>query len=82
MTDIGGEWYLKNMHNTKPPMKNTSVSNKKQQEEEKLKGKFKVAFDRWKYWKFQIHRKNWNLSCHLNTILKKLHFVCILTSYF
>ena len=61
MTDIGGEWYLNNMRNTKPPMNNPRLS-KKQKEEEKLKGELKFACDHWKDWKIQIHWKNWN-SC-------------------
>ena len=35
---------------------------KLQEEEDKLKGKLKVACDHSKDWKFQIHWKNWNLS--------------------
>ena len=65
LTDIGGELYLNNMHNPKPPMENPRLSNKKQQQEDKLKGELEVACDRWKDWKLQIHWKNWNLSCQL-----------------
>ena len=28
LTDIGGEWYLRNMHNNKPPTNNPSLTKK------------------------------------------------------
>ena len=42
----------------------------------------KVACEHWKYWKFNIHWNKWNMSCHLNSILRRLHFVFILTNFF
>ena len=79
LTDIGGDWYLNIMHNPKPPTNNPMLSEKKQQEEDKIKGELKVAYDHWKDRKFQIGWKNYNMSCHLNEILRRLHFICLLT---
>ena len=36
----------------------------------------------WKYWKLIFYWKNCNMSCHLNAILRRLHFVCLLKSSF
>ena len=55
LTDIGGGYYLNKMNNPKLPKKNTRLSEKEQEEEEKLKRELKVVCDHWKYWKFQIH---------------------------
>ena len=41
--------------NTKTPPNNPMLSNKDQEQEEKMRGPLKVACDHWKYWKFQIH---------------------------
>ena len=32
LTDIGGEWYLKHLRNTKPPINNPRLSKKDQEE--------------------------------------------------
>ena len=82
LTDIGGEWYLNTMGNTKLLMEKSTISTKEQEEEDRIKGKLKVVFDHWKYWKFQIYWGNWNMSCHLNAILKRLHLVCLIPIYF
>ena len=37
LADIGGDWFIKTMHNPKPPMKKPRLSNKQQQEEDKIK---------------------------------------------
>ena len=42
-------------------MNNPMLNNKQQEEEDKHKGDLKVVCDHWKYWKFQIHQKNWNM---------------------
>ena len=70
------------MYNPKHPTKNPYFSKKEQEEEDRIKGKLKVVFDHWKYWKFQIYWGNWNMSCHLNAILKRLHLVCLIPIYF
>ena len=62
LTDIGGEWYLNNMHNSKPSTNKPILRKKHQEEYNKCKGKLKVACDHCKYWKFQIHWKNRNWS--------------------
>ena len=59
LTDIGGDWFINNMRNHKPPMKKPSFSKKQQQQQDKLKGWSKIVCDRWKDWKFQIHWKMW-----------------------
>ena len=74
-TDIGGEWYLNNMRNKKSPTNNPTLNNTQQEENDKLKCKLNVACDHWKYWKFQTHKKNWNMLCHLNAIQRRIHFV-------
>ena len=82
LTGIGGEWYLNNVHNTRPPMNKLMSRNKQQEEDKKLKGGLKFACDHWKDWKFQIHWENWIFLCHLNAILRRLHFLCLLKSSF
>ena len=57
-TDIGGQCYLNNKCNPKPPMKSHRLSKKQQEEDKKLKGELKVVCDHWKDWKFQIHWKD------------------------
>ena len=57
MTDIGGDYYLNIMRTPKTPTKNQRLSNKPQQEEDKLKGELKVACDHWKDWKSQTYWK-------------------------
>ena len=57
LTDIGGEWYLNNMHDPKPPTKKPRLSNNDKVVEDKLKDLLKVAYDHFKYCKFQIHWK-------------------------
>ena len=45
------------MRTPKTPTKNQRLSNKPQQEEDKLKGELKVACDHWKDWKSQTYWK-------------------------
>ena len=66
MTDIGGEWSLNNMRNTKPPRNKARSSKKQQEEDNKIKGKLKITYDYWKYWKFQINWKK--LECVVQLI--------------
>ena len=48
LTDIGGDWLINNIRNTKYPIRSPILSKKQQQEEYKLKVKLKVACDHWK----------------------------------
>ena len=58
-TDIGGECYLENMHNYKPPAqtKKTRLIKNYNELEDKPKVKFKILCEHWKYWRFRIHCK-------------------------
>ena len=68
------------MRNLKYPTKKPRFSEKKQYED-KIKAQLKLAFDHWKYWKFQIH---WGNLKYLMPIKcdTKISFVCLLINYF
>ena len=70
------------MRNPKPSMDKPRLSNIQQKQQNKIKVQLKVPCDHWEDWRSQIHWKIWNFPCHLNVIVRRLNFVCILTSSF
>ena len=74
LNNIGGEWHLNNMCNSKLPKYNTMLSNKYQEEYIKTKDLLKAACDHCKYWKFQIHGKKLEYVVPIKCDTKKTPF--------
>ena len=66
MTDIGGEWYIKNSEKL-TPLRKQKLSKKPQEKNEKIKRNIQTANRNCNDWKFQIH---WTILEWVNPIIK------------